>query len=157
MNSAPEPTEALTCRMLSTYTVPTGSLFVSHMSLSSQQKFKCCVAITHNDQHAGGAGNFSPDLPGPGQVDIYWYVFYLTSYLLEPWGWRYISGDSYPQGANRWATVQTIYWSNHVAVAPNNPLCLAEVGNLTRKCEGVSSSSFIFSALVWWRFPSGLG
>lgn len=37
------------------------------------------------------------------------------------------SGDSYPQGSSRWAQVQTVYYSNHVAVAPNNPLCLAEV------------------------------
>jgi len=29
-------------------------------------------AITHNDQHAGQAGNFSPDLPGT-HVDIYWH------------------------------------------------------------------------------------
>lgn len=28
-------------------------------------------AITHNDQHAGQAGNFSPDRPGT-HVDIYW-------------------------------------------------------------------------------------
>ncbi|KAJ8456901.1 hypothetical protein ONZ45_g18534 [Pleurotus djamor] len=67
------------------------------------------VPITHNDQHAGQAGNFSPDLPGQGQVNIY-------------------CGDSYPQGANRWAQVQSIYWSAHKAVAPNNPLCLAEFG-----------------------------
>jgi len=30
-------------------------------------------AIIHNDQHAGQAGNFSPDLPGT-HVDIYWCV-----------------------------------------------------------------------------------
>lgn len=29
-------------------------------------------AITHNDQHAGATGNFSPDLPGTGRVNIYW-------------------------------------------------------------------------------------
>lgn len=29
------------------------------------------IAIIHNDQHAGQAGNFSPDLPGT-HVDIYW-------------------------------------------------------------------------------------
>ncbi|KAF4569577.1 hypothetical protein EYR40_008555 [Pleurotus pulmonarius] len=67
------------------------------------------VPITHNDQHAGQAGNFSPDLPGQGRVNIY-------------------CGDSYPQGANRWAQVQSIYWSAHKNVAPNNPLCLAEFG-----------------------------
>ncbi|KAG6910916.1 hypothetical protein DXG01_006599 [Tephrocybe rancida] len=66
------------------------------------------VPITHNDQHAGQAGNFSPDRPGT-HVDIY-------------------CGDSYPQGANRWAQVQAIYYSAHVANAPNNPLCLAEFG-----------------------------
>ena len=32
------------------------------------------LAITHNDQHAGANGNFSPDLPGEGRVNIYWYV-----------------------------------------------------------------------------------
>ncbi|TFK39704.1 glycoside hydrolase family 35 protein [Crucibulum laeve] len=66
------------------------------------------VPITHNDQHSGQAGNFSPDLPGT-HVDIY-------------------CGDSYPQGANSWAQVQAIYYSAHKAVAPNNPLCLAEFG-----------------------------
>lgn len=34
--------------------------------------FDSHIAITHNDQHAGGTGNFSPDLPGTGRVDIYW-------------------------------------------------------------------------------------
>ncbi|KAJ6619548.1 glycoside hydrolase family 35 protein [Mycena sp. CBHHK59/15] len=67
------------------------------------------IPITHNDQHSGQAGNFSPDLPGPGQVNIY-------------------CGDSYPQGANSWAQVQSIYYSAHKAVAPSNPLCLAEFG-----------------------------
>ncbi|KAJ7354055.1 glycoside hydrolase superfamily [Mycena albidolilacea] len=50
------------------------------------------VPITHNDQHSGQAGNFSPDLPGTGRVNIY-------------------CGDSYPQGANSWAQVQSIYYS----------------------------------------------
>ncbi|KAJ3482157.1 hypothetical protein NLI96_g7176 [Meripilus lineatus] len=67
------------------------------------------IPITHNDQHAGAAGNFSPDLPGTGRVNIY-------------------CGDTYPQGASRWSQVQTVYYSNHQAVAPNNPLCLAEFG-----------------------------
>ncbi|THV02456.1 glycoside hydrolase family 35 protein [Dendrothele bispora CBS 962.96] len=67
------------------------------------------VPITHNDQHAGQAGNFSPDLPGTGRVNIY-------------------CGDSYPQGSNGWAQVQSIYFSAHEAVAPSNPLCLAEFG-----------------------------
>ncbi|KAJ7432340.1 glycoside hydrolase family 35 protein [Mycena latifolia] len=67
------------------------------------------IPITHNDQHAGQAGNFSPDLPGTGAVNIY-------------------CGDSYPQGANSWAQVQSIYYSAHKAVAPSNPLCLAEFG-----------------------------
>ncbi|KAJ7645563.1 glycoside hydrolase family 35 protein [Mycena polygramma] len=67
------------------------------------------IPITHNDQHAGQAGNFSPDLPGTGRVNIY-------------------CGDSYPQGANNWAQVQSVYYSNHKAVAPSNPLCLAEFG-----------------------------
>lgn len=32
-------------------------------------------AITHNDQHGGQNGNFSPDRgPGQGRVDIYWYA-----------------------------------------------------------------------------------
>ncbi|KAJ7714217.1 glycoside hydrolase family 35 protein [Mycena metata] len=39
------------------------------------------IPITHNDQHAGAAGNFSPDLGGEGAVNIY-------------------CGDSYPQGIN---------------------------------------------------------
>lgn len=67
------------------------------------------VPITHNDQHAGQAGNFSPDLPGTGRVNIY-------------------CGDSYPQGSSRWAQVQSIYYSAHQNVAPSNPLCLAEFG-----------------------------
>ncbi|KAJ6557263.1 glycoside hydrolase family 35 protein [Mycena vulgaris] len=67
------------------------------------------IPITHNDQHSGQAGNFSPDLPGTGAVNIY-------------------CGDSYPQGANSWAQVQAIYYSAHKAVAPSNPLCLAEFG-----------------------------
>ncbi|KAJ7695959.1 glycoside hydrolase family 35 protein [Mycena rosella] len=67
------------------------------------------IPITHNDQHSGQAGNFSPDLPGTGAVNIY-------------------CGDSYPQGANSWAQVQSIYYSDHKAVAPSNPLCLAEFG-----------------------------
>ncbi|KAJ7714180.1 glycoside hydrolase family 35 protein [Mycena metata] len=67
------------------------------------------IPITHNDQHAGAAGNFSPDLGGEGAVNIY-------------------CGDSYPQGANSWAQVQAVYYSNHIAVAPSNPLCLAEFG-----------------------------
>lgn len=32
------------------------------------------IATTHNDQHAGQGGNFSPDLPGNGSVNIYWLV-----------------------------------------------------------------------------------
>ncbi|KAJ7134399.1 glycoside hydrolase family 35 protein [Mycena epipterygia] len=67
------------------------------------------IPITHNDQHGGATGNFSPDLPGTGRVNIY-------------------CGDSYPQGANSWAQVQSVYYSNHKAVAPSNPLCLAEFG-----------------------------
>ncbi|KAJ7589475.1 glycoside hydrolase family 35 protein [Mycena floridula] len=67
------------------------------------------IPLTHNDQHAGQAGNFSPDLPGIGAVNIY-------------------CGDSYPQGANSWAQVQSIYYSAHQAVAPSNPVCLAEFG-----------------------------
>ncbi|TFK71435.1 glycoside hydrolase family 35 protein [Pluteus cervinus] len=66
------------------------------------------VPVIHNDQHAGQAGNFSPDRSGT-HVDIY-------------------CGDSYPQGANSWAQVQSVYYSNHRAAAPSNPLCLAEFG-----------------------------
>ncbi|KAF9472855.1 glycoside hydrolase family 35 protein [Pholiota conissans] len=66
------------------------------------------VPITFNDQHAGQNGNFSPDKPGT-HVDIY-------------------CGDSYPQGTNSWAQVQAVYYSNHEASAPTNPLCLAEFG-----------------------------
>ncbi|KAJ3511125.1 hypothetical protein NLJ89_g4278 [Agrocybe chaxingu] len=64
------------------------------------------VPIFHNDVHAGRDGNYSPDRPGT-KVDIH-------------------CADSYPQGRNSWAQVQAIYYSNHVAVAPSNPLCLAE-------------------------------
>ncbi|KAJ4469138.1 glycoside hydrolase family 35 protein [Lentinula lateritia] len=67
------------------------------------------IPITHNDQHSGENGNFSPDLPGPGQVNIY-------------------CGDSYPQGFNSWAQVQSVYYPFHEAVAFSNPLCLAEFG-----------------------------
>ncbi|KAF9269213.1 glycoside hydrolase family 35 protein [Marasmius fiardii PR-910] len=67
------------------------------------------VPITHNDQHAGQAGNFSPDKPGLGRVNIY-------------------CGDSYPQGSSSWAQVQAIYYSAHQSAAPSNPLCLAEFG-----------------------------
>ncbi|KJA23488.1 glycoside hydrolase family 35 protein [Hypholoma sublateritium FD-334 SS-4] len=66
------------------------------------------VPITFNDQHAGSTGNFSPDKPGT-HVDIY-------------------CGDSYPQGANSWAQVQAVYYSNHEGSAPSDPLCLAEFG-----------------------------
>ncbi|KAF8078179.1 glycoside hydrolase family 35 protein [Lyophyllum atratum] len=59
------------------------------------------VPITHNDQHAGQAGNFSPDRPGT-HVDIYW--------------------------SEQMGSVQAIYNSAHQAVAPSNPLCLAEFG-----------------------------
>ncbi|KAF8972779.1 glycoside hydrolase family 35 protein [Flammula alnicola] len=72
------------------------------------------VPITFNDQHAGQAGNFSPDKPGT-HVDIYWQVFCTI-------------GDSYPQGQNSWAQVQSVYYSNHEGAAPSNPLCLAEFG-----------------------------
>ncbi|KAL1742367.1 glycoside hydrolase family 35 protein [Schizophyllum fasciatum] len=65
------------------------------------------VPITHNDKHSGQTGNYSPDRPGEGRVDIY-------------------CGDSYPQGKNRWTNPQSIYRSAHEAVAPSNPLCLAE-------------------------------
>jgi hypothetical protein len=33
------------------------------------------VALTFNDQHGGTAGNFSPDKPVEGAVNIYWLVF----------------------------------------------------------------------------------
>ncbi|KAI0690966.1 glycoside hydrolase family 35 protein [Cytidiella melzeri] len=66
------------------------------------------IPITFNDQHGGQAGNFSPDLPGTGRVNIY-------------------CGDSYPQ-SNSWAQVQSVYYSDHEAVAPSNPMCLAEFG-----------------------------
>jgi len=36
------------------------------------------IATTHNDQHAGSTGNFSPDKPGT-HVDIYWSVVCETS------------------------------------------------------------------------------
>ncbi|KAI0091585.1 glycoside hydrolase family 35 protein [Irpex rosettiformis] len=65
-------------------------------------------AITFNDQHSGQNGNFSPDRPGTGRVNIY-------------------CGDSYPQ-SNSWAQVQAIYYSYHEASAPSNPTCLAEFG-----------------------------
>ncbi|KAI5890378.1 glycoside hydrolase family 35 protein [Schizophyllum commune H4-8] len=65
------------------------------------------VPITHNDKHSGQTGNYSPDRPGEGRVNIY-------------------CGDSYPQGKNSWANPQSIYRSAHEAVAPSNPLCLAE-------------------------------
>lgn len=42
------------------------SFFYSTVTSSS-----ISIAITHNDQHSGAIGNFSPDKPGPGQVDIY--------------------------------------------------------------------------------------
>ncbi|KAH7924781.1 glycoside hydrolase family 35 protein [Leucogyrophana mollusca] len=66
------------------------------------------IPITFNDQHGGAAGNFSPDEPGT-HVNIY-------------------CGDSYPQGQNSWAQVQTVYYSDHEAVAYSNPLCLSEFG-----------------------------
>ncbi|KAF8997897.1 glycoside hydrolase family 35 protein [Cyathus striatus] len=66
------------------------------------------IPITHNDQHSGQTGNFSPDKPGT-HVDIY-------------------CGDSYPQGQNSWAQVQSIYYSAHEGSAPSDPLCLAEFG-----------------------------
>ncbi|KAH7914518.1 glycoside hydrolase family 35 protein [Hygrophoropsis aurantiaca] len=66
------------------------------------------IPITFNDQHGGAAGNFSPDEPGT-HVNIY-------------------CGDSYPQGQNSWAQVQTVYYSDHEAVAYSNPLCLTEFG-----------------------------
>ncbi|KAJ3902306.1 glycoside hydrolase family 35 protein [Lentinula edodes] len=69
------------------------------------------IPITHNDQHSGENGNFSPDLPGPGQNKTNKY-----------------SGDSYPQGSNSWAQVQSVYYPFHEAVAFSNPLCLAEFG-----------------------------
>ncbi|KAG9123890.1 hypothetical protein FRC07_013609 [Ceratobasidium sp. 392] len=65
-------------------------------------------AITHNDQHSGQTGYFAPGT-GQGEVDIY-------------------CGDSYPQGTSRWNQVQQIYYQYHKAVAPSNPLCLAEFG-----------------------------
>ncbi|KAH8093824.1 glycoside hydrolase family 35 protein [Cristinia sonorae] len=68
------------------------------------------VPTMHNDQHAGRAeGNYSPDLPGTGRVNIY-------------------CADSYPQGQSSWSQPQTTYYSNHKAVAPSNPHCLAEFG-----------------------------
>ncbi|EGO22566.1 glycoside hydrolase family 35 protein [Serpula lacrymans var. lacrymans S7.9] len=66
------------------------------------------IPITFNDQHGGAAGNFSPDEPGT-HVNIY-------------------CGDSYPQGQNSWSEVQTVYYSDHEAVAWSNPLCLSEFG-----------------------------
>lgn len=66
------------------------------------------VPITHNDQHSGQTGYFAPGT-GLGEVDIY-------------------CGDSYPQGTSRWNQVQQIYYQYHKAVAPSNPLCLAEFG-----------------------------
>ncbi|KAJ7729673.1 glycoside hydrolase family 35 protein [Mycena maculata] len=67
------------------------------------------IPITFNDQHGGLNGYFSPDLVTLGAVNIY-------------------CGDSYPQGANSWAQVQSVYYSDHEAVAYSNPLCLAEFG-----------------------------
>ncbi|KAF7291695.1 Beta-galactosidase [Mycena chlorophos] len=67
------------------------------------------IPTTHNDQHGGLNGNYSPDKTTEGAVNIY-------------------CGDSYPQGANSWAQVQAVYYSNHEAVAQSNPLCLAEFG-----------------------------
>ncbi|KAL1710662.1 glycoside hydrolase family 35 protein [Schizophyllum commune] len=84
------------------------------------------VPITHNDKHSGQTGNFSPDRPGEGRVNIY-------------------CGDSYPQGKNRWVNPQSIYRSAHEAVAPSNPLCLAEVVLLR-----LMGSQFAGAFLIQW-------
>ncbi|KZV68017.1 glycoside hydrolase family 35 protein [Peniophora sp. CONT] len=68
------------------------------------------VPLTFNDIHSGQAGNFSPDKGGEGAVDIY-------------------CGDTYPQGKSKWAQTQLVYYDYHKAVAPSNPLCLAEFGD----------------------------
>ncbi|KAH8833226.1 glycoside hydrolase family 35 protein [Flagelloscypha sp. PMI_526] len=67
------------------------------------------VPITHNDQHGGINGNFSPDHTDQGAVDIY-------------------CADSYPQGSSRWNSPSTVYWWAHQQLAFSNPLCLAEFG-----------------------------
>ncbi|KAL1696048.1 glycoside hydrolase family 35 protein [Schizophyllum commune] len=84
------------------------------------------VPTTHNDKHSGQTGNFSPDRPGEGRVNIY-------------------CGDSYPQGKNRWVNPQSIYRSAHEAVAPSNPLCLAEVVLLR-----LMGSQFAGAFLIQW-------
>ncbi|CAK5269747.1 unnamed protein product [Mycena citricolor] len=85
------------------------------------------IPITFNDQHSGANGStrfisklmqislnivcryFSPDAGGEGAVNIF-------------------CGDTYPQGTNSWSQVQSVYYSLHKAIAPSNPLCLAEFG-----------------------------
>ncbi|KAH8834879.1 glycoside hydrolase family 35 protein [Flagelloscypha sp. PMI_526] len=64
-------------------------------------------ATTHNDQHEGINGNYSPDHTDVGAVDIY-------------------CADSYPQGKTQWNSPSTVYWWAHQKLAFNNPLCLAE-------------------------------
>ncbi|KII85955.1 glycoside hydrolase family 35 protein [Plicaturopsis crispa FD-325 SS-3] len=91
------------------YSVGTGHGEYMQALIDTYRSNGVVIPTTFNDQHGGTTGNFSPDLPGTGRVNIY-------------------CGDSYPQGANSWAQVQSIYRSGHVAVAPNNPLCLAEFG-----------------------------
>ncbi len=136
-----------TCRLSSTCIETTVLKFVRRRflftgGLLSRLQLSCHIATTHNDQHSGQTGyhllralpsshidskcrNFSPDRPGLGRVNIYWYI----SQSHSPSGSSLVnpSGDSYPQGSNRWAQVQSIYYSAHQAVAPSNPLCLAEV------------------------------
>ncbi|KAJ3852093.1 glycoside hydrolase family 35 protein [Lentinula lateritia] len=106
------------------------SSFVGTLLPPLLQRLTNVVAITHNDQHSGENGNFSPDLPGPGQVNIYWcFLLIVQSGLLHPKIKPNIySGDSYPQGSNSWAQVQSVYYPFHEAVAFSNPLCLAEFG-----------------------------
>ena len=84
-----------------------------------------CSSSSFYAQNPIGCRNFSPDLPGPGQVNVYWWA---SQHLIpQHHSLTKGSGDSYAQGSNSWAQVQSIYYTFHEAVAFSNPLCLAEV------------------------------
>jgi len=114
-----------TCRTLSISIGPMGLSFVSHTNNVSFLYWINSIRSHHTQRSTRGSSRelLSRFTRNPCRHLLAWSMLSFPLYQLTP----EFSGDSYPQGGNNWAQVQSIYYSAHKAVAPSGPLCLAEV------------------------------
>jgi len=114
-----------TCRTLSISIGPMGLSFVSHTNNVSFLYWINSIRSHHTQRSTRGSSRelLSRFTRNPCRHLLAWSMLSFPLYQLTP----EFRGDSYTQGGNNWAQVQSIYYSAHKAVAPSGPLCLAEV------------------------------